>query len=419
MAEIQYSTAFIIDKRHAKADKTYPVKLRLTWQRIPYYYGTVFSLTEKDFKDIKSGKHPIIHKDIIKKLKAVETKADGIIKDLPEFSFNAFADKWYTKPVKQSDGDPRNIFFQFERCIKDMERQNRIGNASAYRCAMTSFKEYAGTDNLPFNKITVQYLKDYEADMLTAKKTKKANNLTTVGIYLRCVRALYKSAVNDGIVRPELYPFGSLKNKKYCIPAPHNIKKSIPLPEIKKIFDYKPTTEAESMYRDLWVFSYLCNGANMKDVCKLKFSNIDGATISFYRQKTANTNREPKTITAAYNGYLKAIVERWGNTPEPDNFIFPFLNHSDNERQIKERVAEVVKQVNKYIDRIAKATGIPCKVTTYTARHSFATTLRNAGVNVSFISDSLGHANIATTENYLGRIEDGTRTEISEHLTKF
>jgi integrase len=285
---------------------------------------------------------------------------------------------------------------------------------------MNSLKGYAGTDKLPFNKITVQYLKDYEADMLTAKKEKKANNLTTVGIYLRCVRALYKSAVNDGIVRPELYPFGSVDNKKYCIPAPQNIKKSIPLQEIKKIFDYQPATEAESMYRDLWIFSYLCNGANMKDICKLKFRNLDGTTISFARQKTANTNRKQKTITAAYNDHLKGIVERWGNKQhDPDNFIFPFLSHTDNEKRIKEKVAEVVKQVNKYIDRIAKATGIPCKVTTYTARHSFATTLRNAGVNVSFISDSLGHANIATTENYLGGIEDGTRNEISELLTNF
>jgi integrase len=417
MAEIEYTTAFVLDKRRAKADKTYPVKLRLTWQRKARMYGTKFSLTEKDFNAITGAKPRKKYKDLIKKLKAVETKAGNIIKDLYEFSFNAFADKWYTKPVKQ--GDPGDIFYQFEQYIKDMERQNRIGNAIAYRCAMNSLKEYAGTDKLPFNKITVQYLKDYEADMLTAKKEKKANNLTTVGIYLRCVRALYKSAVNDGIVRPELYPFGSLKNKKYCIPAPQNIKKSIPLQEIKKIFDYQPATEAESMYRDLWIFSYLCNGANMKDVCLLKFRNIDGATISFARQKTANTNRDPKKITAAYNGHLKAIIERWGNKQEPDNFLFPFLNHADNERQIKDKVALIVRLVNKYIDRIAKATGIPCKVTTYTARHSFATTLRNANVNMSFISDSLGHANIATTENYLGTIEDGTRNEISELLTKF
>jgi integrase len=419
MADIQYSTAFVLDKRRAKADKTYPVKLRLTWQRVTRLYGTVFSLTESDFKDITGGKHPIIHKVIIKKLKAVEAKADEIIKKLPEFSFNAFADKWYTKPVKQ--GDPGDIFFQFEQYIKDLERQNRIGNAIAYKCSMNSLKEYAGTEKLPFEKITVSFLKSYEADMLTKKEVKKkANNLTTVGIYLRCVRALYKSAIETGIVRPELYPFGSIEKKKYCIPSPQNIKKSIPLTEIKKIFDYKPATEAESMYRDLWVFSYLCNGANMKDICLLKFHNLDATTITFTRQKTANTNRNPKRITATYNDHLKAIVERWGNKQhDPENFVFPVLNNAENEKRIKELVAQIVKLVNKYIDRIAKATGIPCKVTTYTARHSYATTLRNAGVNVSFISESLGHANISTTENYLGSIEDGKRNEISELLTKF
>ena len=59
------------------------------------------------------------------------------------------------------------------------------------------------------------------------------------------------------------------------------------------------------------------------------------------------------------------------------------------------------------------------KVTTYTARHSFATTLKRSGVNVSFISEAMGHKDIKTTENYLGSIEETDRNKIANILTNF
>jgi len=418
MENLPITTAFIQDKRRPKADGTYPVKLRLIFQRKNRLFGTVYSLNEIDFKLAMGGKPRGKNKILRQKLDAIETKACKIIEKIPEFTFDAFAEKWYENTEKK--GDPNNVFFKFQEYIDEMERANRIGNAIAYRCALTSLKKYAGKDSLTFDKVTVKFLKEYEAFMINKGDKKKGNSLTTVGIYLRCLRAIFNNAVATGIASSELYPFGSVKNKKYSISTPQNIKKALTMLDIKKIFDYKPKNDLENKYRDLWVFSYLCNGANMKDICLLKFNDISGDSITFRRAKTATTSRNTKPITATYTEHLRHIVERWGNDQkEPSEFIFPFLQQANNEKRIKELVAEVVKQVNKYIKRIALECGIPGNVTTYTARHSFATTLRNASVNVSFISESLGHKNIATTENYLAGIEDDTRKEIAELLTKF
>jgi len=45
-------------------------------------------------------------------------------------------------------------------------------------------------------------------------------------------------------------------------------------------------------------------------------------------------------------------------------------------------------------------------VTTYTARHSFATVLKRSGASYEFISESLGHRDMKTTNAYLANFEE-------------
>ena len=69
--------------------------------------------------------------------------------------------------------------------------------------------------------------------------------------------------------------------------------------------------------------------------------------------------------------------------------------------------------------RIGKGLGIDSKLTTYSARHSFATVLKRSGAPIEFISESLGHADLRTTETYLGSFEDSTRESFQKQLLNF
>jgi len=407
----QATVGIALDTRATKADGTYPVKLRVIHNRQNRLYSTAYSLNKDEFERLHTSTTKKL-KDIRSDISALETLARDIIDQLPVFSFEAFKYKLFGKATGTSD--PQDVYGAFREQIKDMERHNQIGNANVYLCALTSLQKYR--PKLTFEQVNVRFLKDYETAM-----TAQGNGLTTVSMYLRCLRSMYNKAMANGIINRDLYPFGSAKQQgKYCIPAPQNIKKALLLSDIKKIFDYIPTSDSEAMYRDLWIFSYLCNGANMKDICLLKYQNIDGDTITFRRSKTVRTNVKSKPIVAAYIDKLREIVARWGNVSKaPASYVFPILMPADNEKRIKERVAQVVKLTNKYIKRVAEATGIEANVTTYTARHSFATTLRDAGVNVYFISESMGHSDIKTTENYLASLKNNRRNEIASKLTDF
>ncbi len=75
--------------------------------------------------------------------------------------------------------------------------------------------------------------------------------------------------------------------------------------------------------------------------------------------------------------------------------------------------------VNRYISKIGIEVGIDKHVTTYYARHSFATVLKRKGISTELISESLGHGSIKTTASYLDSFDDDTKTEIGKLLVDF
>jgi integrase len=172
------------------------------------------------------------------------------------------------------------------------------------------------------------------------------------------------------------------------------------LHQIKALVTYTDGSEATEHYRDLWFFSYLCNGINFADLLTLKYSNIHNDEIYFYRAKTIRTSKMKKEICAVITPEMRAIIDRWGNADkEPDSYIFGFLKGDETPLQIKNRTRDVISTCNRHLRKIGKALGID-GLSTYSARHSFATVLKRSGSNIAYISESLGHNDLKTTDNY-------------------
>jgi integrase len=227
--------------------------------------------------------------------------------------------------------------------------------------------------------------------------------------------------MNDVIVSEKLdssfYPFG---RGKYEIPIGEGRKMALSMDTIKQIFDFESLTDPTiSEYKDLWMFSYLCNGANFSDILRLKFKNINGNEISFFRGKTINTTKKKKTVVAYLTDEMREIINRSGNPIRlPDNYIFPYLCACQTLEEEFELARDVIRRTNKRMKRISDALGIP-KITTYTARHSYATVLKRSGANIAFISESLGHSDLKTTENYLASFETEEREKNARLLVAF
>jgi len=100
-----------------------------------------------------------------------------------------------------------------------------------------------------------------------------------------------------------------------------------------------------------------------------------------------------------------------------DNYIFDIYKHGLSPEETYTLKKNVIRQINGYMCRLGKQLNIDTKLTTYVARHSWATLLRNLGTSVEEISESLGHSNIATTKSYLDSFPKEHKKKTSNKLT--
>ncbi|WP_080055645.1 tyrosine-type recombinase/integrase [Spirosoma aerolatum] len=375
-------------------------------------------------------------------------RAQDIVDQLgSQFSFDAFANdivnygKDKEVPVEQAD-----VIAALQAQSAKMKKADRIGNAELFDLSAKSLrrfvdsfsdeerKEFLGIplshrkiteprqpDILRFEHLTPNFLTTYEQWMQKHGNVRKPGvgaSLTTIGIYLRHLRAVVNDAIEADIVPRNAYPFGP---NGYVIPAGSNPKKALAKADIDKFKAYQPLPGTmEQRSHDLWLFTYYCNGINLTDICHLTWSQVDlkGGKLSFVRQKTSRSRKQNQTqIIAHLRPETLAIIDRWAIADKsPNSYVFPFLTSDMDARRRKDIVKQITLITNRWTRKIANSLGIEADTTTYSARHSFATVLLKSKASLAFISKSLGHTNLKTTESYLGSFDDEEAKSFLEAL---
>ena len=400
------TTSLFIDKYHPKADGKCAISIRITFERKKKYYPTGINLAISDFEKAQGEKPRKEFKKLALKLQAFEKKAADIIEVLPAFTFKAFEKHYFTN--RGAKGTLNEAFASY---AAELREAGRIGTAVSYECAQNSLNKFS--PGAKFADATPDFLRKYERWMLS-----EGNSITTVGIYLRSLRTLFNNAIADGMLTKDYYPFGK---KRYEIPTGNNIKKALSLKDIGTIFHYNPEPGTMTdRAKDYWIFMYLCNGINVKDMSLLKHENIKGEVIEFIRAKTARTKRHVEPIRVNLTDDLKAIIKKWGNKKiDGATFIFPILENGLTPVRERQLIQQMTQVINSHMKDIAGTLEINKTVTTYVARHSFSSVLQRSGVSTEFISEALGHSNIKTTQSYLAGFEDESKKETLKALTAF
>lgn len=391
MKTIKAQASIYLDDLRVKKNGKCSVKIRITFNRKRAYFNTGIALTAEEFQQVMHGQRRTVEqKEALLKLNHLFDKAETLIDKLPVFTFSAFEEKFL-----EQRNTLDSVSFAFDKYIERLRSENKIGTAFCYEWANKSISEFR--KNLTFAEITPDLLKKYETKML-----KDGKSTSTISIYLRCLRAIY----NQQNIDRSLYPFGEQKSK-YSIPTSRNIKKALTLEEIGKIYHYAAQTgSTKEMAKDYWLFLYLCNGMNVKDFCLLKWSNIEGQMLTYKRAKTQSSRKESKLISVALKPETLEIIRKWGQPSiSKEAYIFPHLKQGMSAEAERAAYKQLTKTINKYMKRICVELGFNKDVTTYFARHSFATVLKRSGAKIEMISELLGHSSVAVTDNYLDSFE--------------
>ncbi len=357
------------------------------------YYSTGISLNKTDWDRFLAGSTA---KAITEIAKSLQNHFDEVIKpkvkDLAEkgtFTFDALSTK-----LTKSVGNELKQSFRLK--IQNLVTDNKIGNSIVYQCTLRSIESYNAKDIL-FSDITPKWLEKYQKYM-----EQKGLRYSTIGMYLRTLRAVVNDAKNNDIIPSALYPFGDKKKGKFEIPIGEGRELALDIKEIKKIAEYVCPSKTIEMCRDLWIYSYLCNGANFGDILRFKFSDIKDGEIYFYRKKTKDTTKKKIEIVAPILPEMQTIIDKWGNSPSAKGFIFPFLNDCKTEIEYKKQIHNVIRLTNKNIKKVTSALELP-DISTYNCRHSYTTILAKLRTPESYIDQATGHAVSTMTKGYIGK----------------
>lgn len=400
------STGFIIEGTKQNKAGKYPIKFTVYSPFGKRKYGIKEYVTKDDWERLnKPNLRDVELKKLKFKLNAIESRAKEVIERIQPFSFLIFEEEFFSKKSKSKkmSSDLRELFDGY---INDLKDNGQIGTAISYTTTINSIEGFK--KNLKVQDITPKFLQSYEEFL-----TRDGKSRTTVGIYMRQLRALINHAIKHRLLSADSYPFSS-----YKIPSGRNIKKALPQEDLHKLINYKTEDTRVRKALDFWLFSYLCNGMNFADIAHLNKDSIDDDYMSFIRQKTKRTKtKDVRPIRIGLTTMTKMIIERYKSTDENTKYLFPILKDGISPLEEKYKIQHFVTWTNKYLEGVRHTLGIKQPLKTYAARHSFSTTLKRKGVPTSYIMEALGHSSMATTESYLDSFSDDVKLSYANLLT--
>ncbi len=413
-----YTISIYLDTRRPKESGLYPVKLRVFSSAIKKakLYPTDFDVSIKEFASTWEVTKPRTeHKQLRLQLQAIENKAHETASTIKPFTFEKFEKKLYLETGQEDD-----VFYHYQITIKSLNKTGNISNADIYDLSQKSIKDFLlntkGKEpkKLYFLEITPTWLNNYETYMIKDK----GRSHTTVSMYLRSLRSIFNQAIKDNEALKEVYPFGK---GKYELPAVTKVKKALSKEDLKKLFECKPLTPEQEKAKDFWFFSYACNGANIKDIALLTNKELNNDTIKFYRAKTINTSKGAlKEVTVYLNDYSKLIIQKYGNlNAKKGEYVFDIISANQSDITKHKNIKNFTKFINQNLKKLAEVYNITSDISTYWARHSFATNAIRSGASMEFVMEALSHNNMKTTKGYFAGFEDSDKKEFMQNLMNF
>jgi len=375
------------------SDGTFDVALRIIKNRRKKEIALGFRCKTEEFSGQEFTRKYPKYRASNQLLSTLKTKALDIIRNYEieayDFTLNEFADKFRGK----SKPTNYNLITFFQEQIDDLLTTGRTGNARAYKETKNALVRFAGKDT-SFKSVTPEFLDKFEIFL-------RKNNNTEGGISfkMRELRAIFNKAINYEIISPDIYPF---KNYKISKLKAKTQKRALTIEEFKKIRDVDLSNHPHLINaHKFFLFSFYARGINFVDMMKLRWSDINNGRIYYTRSKT-KTQFNIEIIEGA-----QQILDYYKAQDRPTDYVFPILLVENlNPVQIADRKHKILVRYNAHLKEIATLAKVQHHLTSYVARHSYATILKELGTSIEVISESMGHADVQITMTYLKQFDN-------------
>lgn len=428
------------------ANGSHPFMLRITKNRVRKYIATGLALQPKFWNDKYKGyreairrTYPEPHRErLINELNQWEQKYSSAAETLATYDEVHDAKAVLTKVAESRKALRRvQLLLFIDELANGMIAALQMGNAVVYKDLRNQLADYIQSEynatDVSFERVTVAFCNKLEIFLRA-----RGNSEVTLSNRYRTLRAVLNKAIAEGVAKPDHYPFARNVAEKHKFRIGKfdttTQKRAIDRDEIRKVENFFPIgtatgpharlrnavkVERMTLAKNVFLFSFYVGGINFVDLAKLRWPNLttdsEGSHYLTYERQKTGGKFFIKLLPPAV-----AIVEHYRTYTHDgsDEYIFPILNSSQHKtlKQIYNRTHKVSAMVNADLKALGQWAKISTPLTTYVARHSFATALQDKGTKTAVISQMMGHKTEAVTAVYLASFGSKTVDAAYENL---
>ena len=281
----------------------------------------------------------------------------------------------------------------------ELEVCGRHGTARAYRSSLNRLLEFTGNRQLSFSDLNPGLLKCYEQLLLT-----EGCKRNTVSLYMRMLRSVCNQAVSRKITRipaglfDEVFTGTDSSEKRAVNPA-----------VIRRLreLDLQGNNTLETA-RDLFLLSFYLRGIPFVDLIRLRKSDLSRGMLRYRRSKTG------RLLTVAVEPCAQEILRKYAAKAASSIYLLPIL--SKEGKGGYRQYQNALRRYNLHLHRLSALLGLKVNLTSYVARHSWATAAYRQGIPVAVISESLGHSSEKVTYTYLASFDNRTLSRANREI---
>lgn len=286
-----------------------------------------------------------------------------------------------------------------------LQMEGNFGTAHIYRSSLNAIIAYRGKGDFTFDEVTPKWLKGFEVHLRG-----RGCSWNTVSTYLRTFRAVYNRAVDSGKVTYVPHLFRSVYTGTRA-----DRKRSLDNEDMKKVFgSHSFSLEPDMRYtRDLFILMFSLRGMPFVDLAYLRKSDLRDNVITYRRRKTGC----PLAVTVTPEAMT--ILKRHMNRDSSSPYLFPFLKSREGTEEAYHEYQTALRHFNRQLMLLGQILGLGDKLSSYAARHTWATTAYYCEIHPGIISEAMGHSSITVTETYLKPFQNKKIDEANKRVIDF
>ncbi|EKU89818.1 tyrosine-type recombinase/integrase [Bacteroides oleiciplenus] len=347
-------------------------------------------ISEADNSEVSARYQRQIEKDL-QRIRRILCEWDGTGKDYTLTDVITRFRTW------EENGD--TMLTSLATLVDEFKNDDRWGNARNLQRALNSFSGFLEGWDVSLKQVDEKLIMEYE-QWLRARKVSKNSS----SFYMRTLRSAYNKVISRNQME-QTFPFRNVYTG-----VEHTRKRAVHEDIMICIQKLNLIHSAPLAFsRDLFIFSYCTRGMAFVDIAYLKKVDISGGMLSYVRHKTG------QRLTIRIEPCIEEIIKRYEPSVRNSPYLFPIITSDDPEEAFRQ-YQTALGYHNRKLKKLGKLTGENLRLSSYTARHSWATVARNHNVPLSVISAGMGHTSEKTTLIYLDSIENSLIDKANEGI---